>query len=68
MKISKRTYKLTGITRILGAQAANPKVHSEFIAAKAASILKAKEETGMLPECFENRALPCSSEITTCPA
>lgn len=57
MKISKRTYKLTGMTRILGAQAANPKVHSEFIAAKAASILKAEEETGMLPEGFENRGL-----------
>lgn len=57
MKISNRTYKLTGMTRILGAQAANPKVHSEFIAAKAASILKAEEETGMLPEGFENRGL-----------
>ena len=57
MNISERTYKLTGLTRILGAQAANPKVHSEFIAAKAASIMKAEEETGMLPEGFENRGL-----------
>lgn len=57
MKISERTYKLTGITRILGAQAANPKVHSEFIAAKAASICKSEEETGMLPEGFENKGL-----------
>lgn len=57
MKINERTYKLTGMTRILGAQAANPKVHSEFIAAKAASITKSEEETGMLPEGFENRGL-----------
>ena len=45
MKISERTYKLTGMTRILGAQAANPKVHSEFIASKAASLNKSEEET-----------------------
>lgn len=57
MKISERTYRLTGMTRILGAQAANPKVHSEFIAAKAASAIKSEEETGMLPEGFENRGL-----------
>lgn len=57
MKITERTYKIKGITRILGAQAANPRVHSEFIAAKAASITKAEEETGMLPENFEQRGL-----------
>ena len=57
MKINERTYKLTGMTRILGAQAANPKVHSEFIAAKAASLTKAQQETDMLPEGFENRGL-----------
>lgn len=57
MNITKKTYKLTGMTRILGAQAANPKVHSEFIAAKAASLNKAEEETSMLPEDFEKRGL-----------
>lgn len=57
MNISERTYKLTGLTRILGAQAANPKVHSEFIAAKAASLTKSEEETSMLPEDLEKRGL-----------
>lgn len=57
MNISERTYKLTGLTRILGAQAANPKVHSEYIAAKAASLNKAQEETGKLPEGFEEKGL-----------
>lgn len=57
MNISKRTYSIKGITRILGAQAANPKVHSEFIAAKAARLRKSEEETSMLPEGFEQRGL-----------
>ena len=57
MKISERTYKLTGMTRILGAQAANPKVHSEFIASKAASLNESEEETSMLPEDLEKRGL-----------
>lgn len=50
MKIEKRTYRITGQTRILGAQAANPDVRSEFIANKAASLAKGDEETAMLPE------------------
>jgi len=57
MKYSERTYKLTGVTRILGAQAANPKVRSEYIASKAASLQKGQEETGMLPEGFEEKGL-----------
>ena len=57
MNITKKTYKVTGMNRILAAQAANPKVHSEFIAAKAASINKSVEETSKLPEGFENRGL-----------
>lgn len=57
MKFSERTYKLTGITRVMGAQAANPKVRSEYIASKAASLQKGQEETDMLPEGFEERGL-----------
>lgn len=50
IQMGKRTYRLHGMTRILGAQAANPKVHSEFIAAKAAKLAKGEEQTAMLPE------------------
>lgn len=50
MNIKKRHYHLTGMTRILGAQAANPAVRSEYIASKAASLAKGEEETAMLPE------------------
>ena len=50
IKTEQRTYVITGLTRILGAQAANPKVHSEFIASKAAKLAKSEEETAMLPE------------------
>ena len=57
MKTSERTYKLTGLTRILGAQAANPKVRSEYIASKAASLTKGQEETDKLPEYFEEKGL-----------
>lgn len=44
-----RTYRLTGTTPLLGSNPANPKIHSEFVAAKAATIQKALEETNMLP-------------------
>ena len=50
MKIQQRTYRLTGQTRILGAQPANPDVRSEFIASKAATLAKGDEETDMLPD------------------
>ncbi|MBQ8618221.1 MAG: hypothetical protein IJ418_12055 [Clostridia bacterium] len=50
MNITTRKYKLVGLNRILGAQAANPKVRSEFIASKARELAKGEEETGMLPE------------------
>ena len=50
MKLKTRHYKLTGMTRILAAQAANPDVRSEFIASKAASLAKGEEETERLPE------------------
>lgn len=57
MKYSERAYRLTGLTRILGAQAANPKVRSEYIASKAASLAKGQEETEMLPENLEEKGL-----------
>lgn len=57
MKMTERTYKLTGITRILGAQAANPSVRTEFIASKAASLEKGEKETQMLPEDLETKNL-----------
>ena len=44
-----RTYRLTGITSLLGSNPADPKIHSKFVAAKAASIEKAMQETQMLP-------------------
>ena len=50
LQFDRRTYRLHGMTRILGAQAANPKVHSEFIAAKAAKQEKGEEQTAMLPK------------------
>lgn len=50
INMEQRTYRLHGMTRILGAQAANPKVHSEFIAAKAAKQAKGEEQTAMLPD------------------
>lgn len=50
IEMEKRTYRLHGTTKILGAQAANPKVYSEFIAAKAAKLAKGEEQTAMLPE------------------
>ena len=50
IQLDRRTYRLHGMTRILGAQAANPKVHSEFIAAKAAKLAKGEEQMAMLPK------------------
>lgn len=44
-----RRYVLTGITRILGSQPANPDVRSAYIATKAATLQKGDEETGRLP-------------------
>lgn len=57
MKTTTRVYRFTGITRILGAQAANPKVHSEYIASKAAKLTKGEEETAKLPENLEEKGL-----------
>lgn len=57
MKIQKATYELTGITRLLGSQPANPEVRSQFIANKAASVQKGEEETAMLPQDLEKRNL-----------
>ena len=57
MKTEKRTYRLTGLTRILGSQPADPEVRSKFIAGKAATLEKGDEETRMLPEDLEKRNL-----------
>ena len=57
MKTVTQSYKLTGLTRILGAQAANPDIHSEYIASKAATYAKAEEETDKLPEGFEKKGV-----------
>ena len=46
---STRKYVLYGKTPILGSNPANPKIHEEFVANKAANLTKAKEETAMLP-------------------
>lgn len=57
MKMQQKTYTITGLTPVLGAQAANPNVHSEYIAAKAATLAKAEEETAMLPEDLEKKGM-----------
>lgn len=49
-----RSYKLTGITRILGSQPANPDVRSRFVADKIA-VMKADEENKHLPEYDEDQ-------------
>ena len=51
-----RTYRLTGTTPLLGSNPANPKIHSEYVAAKAAALEKALEETAMLPNEEELKA------------
>lgn len=57
MKLTTQKYKLTGMTRVLGSQAANPNVHSEYIASKAATYAKGEEETDKLPEGFGQKGL-----------
>lgn len=49
MKLKTRHYRLTGLTRLLASQAANPDVRSEYIASKAAELAKGDEETARLP-------------------
>lgn len=67
LQFDRRTYRLHGMTRILGAQAANPKVHSEFIAAKAAKQEKGEEQTAMLPkEELEKKGLTVFLRTTVC--
>lgn len=48
-----RTYKLVGISPMLGSNPANPDIHSEFVAIKAAQMERAKAETEMLPTAEE---------------
>lgn len=49
IKNETRSYRLTGVTPLLGSNPVNPKIHSEFIAAKAETLEKAMQETEMLP-------------------
>ena len=49
MKIESRTYRLTGTTPLLGSQAANPAVRTEYLASKAPSPAQAEEEEKMIP-------------------
>ena len=49
MNIESRTYRLTGITPLLGSQAANPAVRTEYLASKAPSPAQVTEEENMIP-------------------
>lgn len=49
MITQQRTYRLKGLTRILGSQPADPEVRSNFIASKAATSERGNEETDKLP-------------------
>lgn len=57
MNIETRKYKIRGITRVLGAQAANPNVRSEFIAKKAAT-----QEKGRLSVFLRDDGALCLSD------
>lgn len=57
MKTETRSYRLTGLTRILGSQPADPEVRSTYIASKAATAAKGEEENAMLPEDLQKRNL-----------
>lgn len=68
MNIQKATYKIHGITRLLGSQPANPEIRSQFIASKIAEraeiegdtvdkTTKDAEECGMLPADMDKRNL-----------
>lgn len=54
---TRRAYRLTGITPILGSQPANPEVRTAYIASKAPSPEKAAGESNLLPEDMENTGL-----------
>ena len=47
--VERRTYRLTGITPILGSNPADPAIHTKFVSAKAPSEWQQTEEDGMLP-------------------
>ena len=49
IKQETRTYRLTGITELLGSNPANPEIHSKYVAAKADSVEQAALEEAMLP-------------------
>lgn len=49
MKIDQRIYRLTGMTPLLGSQAANPAVRTEYLASKAPSPAQIEEEERLIP-------------------
>lgn len=49
MRIETRVYRLKGITPMLGSQAANPAVRTEYLASKAPSPMQISEEERMIP-------------------
>lgn len=57
LNTEKRHYHLEGMTKILGAQSADPKVRSAYIGKKAATLEKCQEEEAMLPEDVEKMNL-----------
>lgn len=46
----KRTYRMTGITPILGSQPADPEIRTKYIASRAPSTQQMEEEADYLPE------------------
>lgn len=50
VSFERQTYHLVGISPLLGSQPANPEIHAAYVASKAPTPEKGKEETDMLPE------------------
>lgn len=50
MKIESRRYRLTGFTPLLGSQPAKEEIRTEYIASKAPSPERGREEDAMLPD------------------
>lgn len=56
MKIDQRTYKITGLTAMMGSQPADPDVRATYIASKAPSSIRMEEEEAMMED-IEKRGL-----------
>ena len=48
-EVKQKTYRLKGLTRILGSQPADPEVRTNYIAHKAADQKRGEEENSKLP-------------------